>query len=297
MLATRHDWKDTEVTPKLTEYRRWMTRYSELIESILARRAAPTALGEALDALLRALAALEDPTTLEERRTLVYALIDYSNMFNGQIEGHESDARQRLRARERAFEVAASLQLDDPVRAEASVRLGIALLDTGSARAAELIRDGLRVMEATPGARQPWLINARENLGLALLRLERWSEAAAALDDARRAWLALPPDAAPGQPTGSLFFNLGLAWQRLGRWSESRDVLREAVARNLTSFGEEHPNTVEAELYYAIALVELGAREEARPILERTADVVRAKAGESHRYYKLATEHIARLGA
>ncbi len=274
-----------------------MKRYSELIESILGGGAAPGALGDAFDALHRAIAALDDPTTVEERQTLVHALVDYSNMFDGQIEGPEADALSRRRARERAFEVAQALEANDPFRAEATVKLGMVCLEGDVARAEQLIREGLRVMESTEGARQAWLINARENLGLALLRLERWADAAALLDEARRAWTAVPPAEAEGHPSGSLFFNLGLAWQRLGRWADARDVLSEAIERNRRAFGDEHPHTAEAELYYAVSLVELGAGEKARPILERTATLVREKAGESHRLYKLAAEYLDRIGA
>src|SRR5690349_12947737 len=117
-----------------------MTRYDGLVRSVMAGRGTPTALGEAIDALQRALAALENPTTLEERQVLVRALVDYSNMFTGAIEGPEADARSKLNARERAFAEAQQLAADDPVRAEAAVRLGIALLGTNATRSEQLIR-------------------------------------------------------------------------------------------------------------------------------------------------------------
>jgi len=150
------------VTPKLAEYRRWMERYTELMNSIFARRATPTALGDALSALHSALAALENPTTVEERRTLVHALVDYSDMFTGKIEGPEADAQHKLRARRQAFDVAAELASDDPIRAEAAVKLGMALLASDFVRAAELIRDGLRVLESGHDVSPSWLINARD---------------------------------------------------------------------------------------------------------------------------------------
>jgi len=272
-----------------------MRTFSDLIQSIMAGRGGSQALGEALAARERAITALENPNTLEERRTLVFTLLDYSNMFNGQIEGREADARHKLRARQRAFDVAAQLPADDPMRAEASIRLGIASLDVNAERAAELIRDGLAMLDNGEGANKAWVINARENLGNALLRLERWSECVSVLDAARRAWVAGVPDAPPGQPGGALSFNLGFALQHLGRWQEARDAFREAIACHVRDFGADHPNTIEAELHYGVALVELGLRDEARPLLERVATVVREKAGESHRYYKLAIDSLARI--
>lgn len=161
------------MTPKLAEYHRWMKTFSDHIQSIMAGRGAPQALGEALAARERAIAALENPTTLEERRMLVFTLIDYSNIFTGQIEGREEDARHRLNARMRAFDAAAELAADEPIRAEASVKLGMALLDSNAERAAELIRTGLAVLDRVDGMSKAWLINARENLGLALLRQQR----------------------------------------------------------------------------------------------------------------------------
>ena len=271
-----------------------MTRYNELVQAIIDGRVNSRALTAAFAAIERAIAALENPTTEEERRVLVRALVDYSNTFDGSIEGPDLDARTRWRARQRAFEAAQQLAVDDPVRAEASVKLGMALLVDEPARAEQLIREGLRVMDTTDGASKVWLINARENLGLALLRLERWADAADVLDDARRAWLAGPPDAPPDRPTGSLFFNQGLAWLRLEQWTEARGVLQEAVTLNRREFEEDHPNTIEAELHHAMALVELGDYDNARPTLERVSKVVRDKAGESHRLYRLANEYLDR---
>jgi tetratricopeptide (TPR) repeat protein len=286
------------MTARLDEYHRWMQRFSDAIRAVMARTAGPEKLAEAFDARARALAALTPPDTVEERRTLVDSLLDYAQMFNGQIEGYEADRISKLQTRQRAFDTAEPLAADDPSRAQATVMLAISLLDHGGdlRRIEALLRDGIGVMETVPTASRPWLIKARENLGLALLRQERWELAATAFAEVARDWLALPEAAEAGEPTGSLWFNLGWCYEKLGRWAEARGAHRMAVERHLAGLGPEHPHLIEARIHLGIALAALGDREEAADLFIGAMDIVQRKAGEEHHLFALARDHLAKLG-
>jgi tetratricopeptide (TPR) repeat protein len=171
-------------------------------------------------------------------------------------------------------------------------------------RAEAFYRQALAIRERLGGAEHPGVATVLRNLGILMLRLERYDEAAATLCRALAIHERLLLD--PGDEIASCLYYLGMAMENLGRLLEAETYFREAYQRRRERFGlqaskslaaltalaevlDRTEKTREADaLWQEVALaVELGEEVEDKELLYAKAESLGRLAGALERRGRL----------
>jgi tetratricopeptide (TPR) repeat protein/predicted Ser/Thr protein kinase len=175
------------------------------------------------------------------------------------MRGDLATAAQRLEeslaTRERAFGDG------HPESAITMSNLALVLSELGElARAEELLRQALVIEETIYGPRHPKLAPTLDNLAKTLARQGRFDEA---LQLSYRALHVLESAEAPNLATiAEVKLGIGLAYALQRRFGEGLPELREALALREKQLGPDHPDTAQARIELAEALLLAGEVDE-----------------------------------
>ena len=137
-------------------------------------------------------------------------------------------------------------------------RVLFALGDFAGAR--DLNAQTVKALETISAADDPWLLNAKYNLGTALFRLDDLDEAREVLEDVMSRW---PDLSADDRNTQHVKFTLAGILEELGDLWGSRQLLEEVLESRSRTLPKDHPDLVGTLSSLAVLLRHLGELDEA----------------------------------
>jgi|GEM_PF-2941811 len=174
--------------------------------------------------------------------------------------------------------------------------LGLTRQDANDeAGAVQPLADAVEGYEKRPGADQEvGLIGTA--LGLTLMRLHRFAEAADVLERARARLVKLPNQV---NSLAAALHNLAMSQVRGGDAKAGLKTAKEAVALREKLNGAGHPLTIETSFVLALAQIDAGELEQAGKVIRAGALAVLSGAGEAHGFFAdallLEARRLARL--